>query len=232
MCPEGWYWILHTNFPHQWKTCLTCQGPWESTFGHSGRAPSLLLLHGSLGCPLWAGFLLNLACGVGTFTLGVLGPWDWDCIFAQALPVWLPSWLWTELTRTPHWCWLPWSFPDTPHALATFLAHKHVVAAFVGPVNPGYSQKHPCWPKAGARPSASGRAGLQREAVSWGPLCLRLPRCCCPWDTLSSCGCHVLPPGHLGGHSPAGVARTLRTHGLPVVLVSSLGPGGQGPQRY
>lgn len=28
------------------------------------------------------------------------------------------------------------------------------------------------------------------------------------------------------------VAMTLRTQGLPVVLVTSLGPGRQGPQRY
>lgn len=35
---------------------------------------------------MWAGSLLDLAQRAGTFTLGVLGPWDCDPIFAQALP--------------------------------------------------------------------------------------------------------------------------------------------------
>ncbi|ELW71908.1 Olfactory guanylyl cyclase GC-D [Tupaia chinensis] len=186
---------------------------------------------------LWAGFLPHLVWGTGTFTLGVLGPWDCDPLFAQAHPrvaaqlavdranqdpTLLPG-SWLASVVLPTGC-------DTPRALATFLAHKNTVAAFVGPVNPGYC------------PAAALLAqGWGKTLFSWacgateggGELAPTLPS-----------AAHVLLAvmKHFGWARSAIVsshqdiwvataqqlAMTFRTHGLPVGLVTSLGPGKQG----
>ncbi|KAF4009328.1 hypothetical protein G4228_000255 [Cervus hanglu yarkandensis] len=113
---------------------------------HPSTVPSppllSLLLWGAL---LWAGSLPDLAWGTETFTLGVLGPWDCDSIFAQAHPSVAAQLAVDQATQNPSLMLgsrlasvvLPTGC-DSPSALATFLAHKYTVAAFVGPVNPGY----------------------------------------------------------------------------------------------
>ncbi|XP_006865081.1 PREDICTED: olfactory guanylyl cyclase GC-D-like [Chrysochloris asiatica] len=174
---------------------------------------------------------------VETFTLGVLGPWDCDPIFAQALPSvaaqlavdWAnqdPSMLLgsqLDSVALPTGC-------ATPQALATFLAHKDSIAAFVGPVNPGYC------------PAASLLAqDWGKTLFSWvcevpegGPELV---------PTLPSAA-HVLLSilRHFGWARVAivsshqdiwlatarQVATIFRMHGLPVGLVTSLGPGEQG----
>ncbi|EPY89504.1 hypothetical protein CB1_000103028 [Camelus ferus] len=81
----------------------------------------------------------------GTFTLGVLGPLDCDHIFAQALPSVAAQLAVDRVNKDSSMALgsrlasmvLPTGC-DTPSALATFLAHKNTVAAFVGPVNPSY----------------------------------------------------------------------------------------------
>ena len=184
-----------------------------------------MLLWGAL---LWAGW---------TFTLGVLGPWDCDPIFAQAFPSVAAQLavhqahqdsslaLGSQLTSVvlPTGC-------DTSSALATFLAHKNTIAVFVGPVNPG---------------SCPAAALL---AQGWGKTLF-------PWVCGVPEGGGVLVPAlpsaahvllsvmrHFGWAHVAivsshqdiwlatarQVAMTLRAYGLPVGLVTSLGPGEQG----
>lgn len=228
--PEGWHWKL----PHR-KTCLSLR---ESPFIRPRRAPFLPLFSVVLwGALLWAGSLPNRAWGVGMFTLGVLGPWDCDPIFAQALPrvaaqlavdranqdslLMLGSRLASVVLPTG--C-------DTPRALATFLVHKDTVAAFVGPVNPGYC------------PAAALLAqGWGKTLFSWaceaplggGELVPTLPSAAhvllsimkhFGWARVAIVSSHQ----DIWAATARQVAGTLRTHGLPVVLVASLGPGEQG----
>uniref|UniRef100_A0A8C0HWG5 Guanylate cyclase n=1 Tax=Balaenoptera musculus TaxID=9771 RepID=A0A8C0HWG5_BALMU len=211
--PEGWSWkLLHR------KACQRCQGP-------PFPATSFCA---ALGHSLVAGW---------TFTLGVLGPWDCDPIFAQAFPSVAAQLavnqanqdsslvLGSQLTSVvlPTGC-------DTSSALATFLAHKNTVAVFVGPVNPGYC------------PAAA------LLAQGWGKTLF-------PWVCGVPEGGGVLVPTlpsatrvllsvmrHFGWAHVAivsshqdiwlatarQVAMTLRAYGLPVGLVTSLGPGEQG----
>uniref|UniRef100_A0A8D2DXK0 Guanylate cyclase n=1 Tax=Sciurus vulgaris TaxID=55149 RepID=A0A8D2DXK0_SCIVU len=223
--------------PHR-KTDLPCQGPRVSTLSHPGTASSLPLLSVVFwGALLWAGSLVHLAWGSGTFTVGVLGPWDCDPFFAQALPDVAAQLAVDRVNRDPSL--LPGSrltsvvLPTgchTPHALATFLTHKDTVAAFVGPVNPGYC------------PAAALLAqGWGKTLFSWA--------CGAPEGgsesvpTLPSAA-HVLLSvmRHFGWARSAIVsshqdiwvataqqlAMTLRAHGLPVGLVTSLKPGEQG----
>ncbi|KAK1336137.1 hypothetical protein QTO34_003939 [Cnephaeus nilssonii] len=228
--PEGWYWRLPPG--------KTCQGLWESTFIRPRRAPSLPLFSVVLwGALLWAGSLPNLAWGVGTFTLGVLGPWDCDPIFAQALPR-VAAQLAVDRANQDTSLMLGWRLAsvvlptgcDTPRALATFLVHQNTVAAFVGPVNPGYC------------PAAALLAqGWGKTLFSWA--CEAPPGGGELVPTLPSAA-HVLLSvmKHFGWARVAivssrqdvwaatarQVAATLRAHGSPVVLVTSLGPGEQG----
>lgn len=231
--PEGWYWTLPRR-----KTCLPCQVPWGSTLSHSRTVPSLPLLSVVLwGALLWAGSLPDLVWGARTFTVGVLGPWDCDPIFAQALPSaaaqlavdranqdsLLMLGLQLASVVLPTGC-------DTPHALTTFLAHKNTVAAFVGPVNPGYC------------PAAALLAqGWDKTLFSWacgapeggGNLVPTLPSAAhvllsimrhFGWARVAIVSSHQ----DIWVATAREVAMTLRTHGLPVELVTSLGPGEQG----
>uniref|UniRef100_G1NUZ2 Guanylate cyclase n=1 Tax=Myotis lucifugus TaxID=59463 RepID=G1NUZ2_MYOLU len=208
--------------------------------GSSRRAPAQDQAWASWGLPgalLWAGSLPSRAWGVGTFTLGVLGPWDCDPIFAQALPrvaaqlamdranqdssLMLGSRLASVVLPTG--C-------DTPRALATFLVHQNTVAAFVGPVNPGYC------------PAAALLAqGWGKTLFSWaceaplggGELVPTLPSAAhvllsvmkyFGWARVAIVSSHQ----DIWVATARQVAVTLRTHGLPVVLVAALGPGEQG----
>lgn len=233
LSPEGWYRML----PHG-KTCLSCQGPWGSTLSHPRTAffPPLLsvVLWGAI---LWAGFLPDPALGSGTFTLGVLGPWDCDPVFARALPsvaaqlavdranqdssLVLGSRLASVVLATG--C-------DTPHALATFLAHKNTVAAFVGPVNPGYCQAAALLAQGWGKTLFSWACGAPEGG---GELVATLPSAAhvllsimrhFGWARVAIVSSHQ----DIWVATARQVAVTLRTHGLPVGLVTSLGPGEQG----
>ncbi|KAM9221777.1 LOW QUALITY PROTEIN: guanylate cyclase D-like [Dugong dugon] len=173
----------------------------------------------------------------GTFTLGVLGPWDCDPIFAQTLPS-VPAQLamdrvnqdpsplldsWLDSVVLPTGC-------DTPQALATFLAHKDSVAAFVGPVNPGYCPAAVLLAQSWGKTLFSWVCGAPEGGDELMP-------------TLPSAA-HVLlfilrhfgwaRVAILSSHqdiwvaTAQQVATTFRTHGLPAGLVTSLGPGEQG----
>nr|XP_012415708.1 PREDICTED: olfactory guanylyl cyclase GC-D-like [Odobenus rosmarus divergens] len=218
--------------------CLPSQGPWAATVSHPRTAfcPPLLsvVLWGVL---LWVGSVPDLALGAGTFTLGVLGPWDCDPIFAQALPSVAAQLAVDQANQDsslvlgsrlvsvvlPTGC-------DTPHALATFLNHKNTMAAFVGPVNPGYCQAAALLAQGWGKTLFSWACGAPEGG---GELVPTLPS-----------AAHVLLSimRHFGWARAAivsshqdiwvatarQVAMTLRTHGLPVGLVTSLGPGEQG----
>ena len=75
----------------------------------------------------------------------MLGPWGCDSFFAQALPSVAAQLAVDRANQDPSLMLgsrlasmvLPMG-RDSPSALATFLAHKNTMAAFVGPVDPGY----------------------------------------------------------------------------------------------
>ncbi|KAM4846356.1 guanylate cyclase D-like [Thomomys bottae] len=178
-----------------------------------------------------------LAWGARTFTLGVLGPWDCDPIFAQALPsvaaqlavdqVNLDSSLLPGLQLAsvvlPTGC-------NTPHALATFLAHKDTVAAFVGPVNPGYCPAAALLAQGWGKTLFSWACGVPEGG---GELVPTLPSVA---HVLLSVMRHfgwarvaIVSSQHdIWVATARQLATTFRTHGLPVGLVTSLGPGEQG----
>lgn len=222
----------------QWKTCLPCQGPWRLTVSHLRTVSSVSVLSVIFwGVLLWADSLSLPAWARETFTLGVLGPWDCDPIFAQALPsvatqlavdqvnqdasLLLGSQL--DFKVLPTGC-------DTPHALATFVAHKNAVAAFIGPVNPGYC------------PAASLLAqGWGKTLFSWacgvpeggGNLVPTLPSVAevllsvmrhFGWARLAIVSSHQ----DVWVTTAQQLATAFRARGLPIGLVTSFGPGEKG----
>ena len=85
------------------KARQPCLGLWGATLSLLSTVPSLPLLSVLLwGALRWAGSLPDWAWGTETFTLGVLGPWDCDFIFAQALPSVAAQLAVDRPTRTAH----------------------------------------------------------------------------------------------------------------------------------
>ncbi|XP_036031521.1 guanylate cyclase D [Onychomys torridus] len=217
------------------KTCLPCQSPWGLHSSPVRTASSISVLSVVFwGVLLWADSLSLPAWAREIFTFGVLGPWDCDPIFAQALPsmatqlavdrvnqdasLLLGSQL--DFKVLPTGC-------DTPHALATFVAHKNTVAAFVGPVNPGYC------------PAAALLAqGWGKSLFSWacgapeggGELVPTLPSAAhvllsvmrhFGWARLAIVSSHQ----DIWVATAQQLATAFRAHGLSIGLVTSLGPG-------
>lgn len=231
--PEGWRCLL----PHG-TTSLAGPGRRVATSSCPRMAPSLpplsLVLWGAL---LWASFLPGRAWGARTFTLGVLGPWDCDPIFARALPSVAAQLAVDRANRDPSL--LPGSrlasvvLPtgcDAPQALATFLAHENTVAAFVGPVNPGYCPAAALLAQGWGKTLFSWACGVPEGG---GELVPTLPPAAhvllsvmkhFGWARVAIVSSHQ----DIWVATARQVALTLRTHGLPVVLETSLGPGEQG----
>ncbi|CAH6792663.1 Gucy2d [Phodopus roborovskii] len=219
----------------QRKTCLPCQSLWGFTVHHLGTASSISALSVVFwGVLLWADSISLPAWARETFILGVLGPWDCDPIFAQALPSMATQ---LAVDRVNQDASLLQSSQldfkvlhtacDTPHALATFVAHKNTVAAFVGPVNPGYC------------PAAALLAqGWGKSLFSWAcgapeggsELVSTLPS---PAHVLLSVMRHFgwARLAIVSSHQDIWVATAqqlaiaFRAHGLSIGLVTSLGPG-------
>lgn len=219
--------------PHR-KSRLPCQSWWGLTVHHLRKASSISVLTVVFWGVLWADSLSPPAWARETFILGVLGPWDCDPIFAQALPstaaqlavdrvnqdafLLLGSHL--DFKVIPTGC-------NTPHALATFVAHKNTVAAFVGPVNPGYC------------PAAALLAqGWGKSLFSWacgapeggGELVPTLPSAVhvllsvmryFGWARLAIVSSHQ----DIWLATAQQLAAAFRAHGLSIGLVTSLGPG-------
>ena len=220
------------------KARQPCPGLWGSTLSHPSTVPSLPLLSVLLwGALLWAGSLPDLAWRTETFTLGVLGPWGCDSFFAQALPSVAAQLAVDRANQDPSLMLgsrlasmvLPMG-RDSPSALATFLAHKNTMAAFVGPVNPGYCPAAILLAQGWGKTFffwACGDTGGGGELVPTLPLAAHVLL-----SVMRNFGwAHVaIVSSHQNIWLPTArqVAMTLRTHGLPVGLVTSLGPGEQG----
>ncbi|XP_012658623.1 olfactory guanylyl cyclase GC-D-like [Otolemur garnettii] len=220
------------------RTTLPCQGPWGSTLSHPRKAPSPPLLSVVVrGVLLWAGSLSQAAWGAETFTIAVLGPWDCDAIFAQALPRVAAQLAVDQANQDPSLLLssrlasvvLPTAC-DTPHALATFLAHRNTVAAFVGPVNPGYCPAAALLAQSWGKTLFSWACGAPEGG---GELALTLPSAAqvllsiiryFGWARLAIVSSHQ----DTWVATAQQLATTFRIHGLPVGLVTSLGPGEQG----
>nr|XP_045002057.1 guanylate cyclase D-like [Jaculus jaculus] len=232
--PEGGDWML----PPSKKICLPFQEPWVPTVGHPRTAHSLSLLPVVFGCALlWAVSIPWLAWGEETFTLGVLGPWDCDPIFAKALPSVATQLAVDRVNRDaslslgsrlafrilPTGC-------DTPQALATFLAHKNTVDAFVGPVNPGFCSVAALLAQGWGKTLFSWACGSPEGASS---LVLTLPSAShvllsvlrhFGWAHLAIVSSHQ----DIWVATAQQLASAFRAHSLPVGLVTSLGPRDQG----
>lgn len=233
-CPlEGQDWTA----PHQ-KTYLPCQGLLGLTVNHLRTVSSISVLSVVFwGVLLWADSLSLSAWARETFTFGVLGPWDCDPIFAQALPNMATQLAVDRVNQDASL--LPGSQLDfkvlstgcdTSHALATFVAHKNTVAAFIGPVNPGYC------------PAAALLAqGWGKSLFSWtcgapeggGDLVPTLPSAA---DVLLSVMRHfgwarlAIVSSHqdIWVTTAQQLVAAFRAHGLPIGLVTSFGPGEKG----
>uniref|UniRef100_A0A8C5ZAU2 Guanylate cyclase n=1 Tax=Marmota marmota marmota TaxID=9994 RepID=A0A8C5ZAU2_MARMA len=208
------------------------------TLSHPGTTSSLPLPSVVFwGALLWAGSLAHLAWGTGTFTVGVLGPWDCDPIFAQALPSVAAQLAVDRVNRDPSL--LPGShlasvvLPTgchTPQALATFLTHKDTVAAFVGPVNPGYCPAAALLAQSWGKTLFSWACGAPeggRESVPTLPSAAQVLLTVMRyfgWARLAIVSSHQ----DIWVATARQLAMSFRTHGLPVGLVTSLGPGEQG----
>ncbi|XP_075403900.1 guanylate cyclase D-like [Tenrec ecaudatus] len=233
LSPEGWCWTQ----PHR-ETFPRFRSQWGATLSLPSRAPFLPLLSVVLwGTLLGVGFLPPLALATGTFTLGVLGPWDCDPIFAQALPSVAAQLAVDRANQDP--ALLPNSrldsvlLPtgcDAPRALATLLAHKDHIAAFVGPVNPAYCSAVTLLAQGWGKTLFSWVCGAPEGG---GELVPTLPSAAhvllsilrhFGWAHVAIVSAHQ----DIWVATAQQVATTFRMHGLPVGLVTSLGPGEQG----
>uniref|UniRef100_A0A8C3VIF4 guanylate cyclase n=1 Tax=Catagonus wagneri TaxID=51154 RepID=A0A8C3VIF4_9CETA len=119
---------------------------------------------------------------------------------------------------------------DMAHALATFLDHKDPVDAFVGPVNPGYCPAATLLAQSWGKTLFSWACGASEGG---GELVPTLPSAAhvllsvmrhFGWAHVAIVSSHQ----SIWRDTAQQVATTLRTHGLPVGLVTSLGHGEQG----
>lgn len=189
------------------------------------------------GVLLWAGCLPDLSWGTGTFTVGVLGPWDCDPIFAQALPSVAAQLAVDQANQDPSLMpgtrLISMVVPtgcDTPGALGTFLTHKDTVAAFVGPTNPGYCPAAALLAQSWGKTLFSWACGSVQGS---GELVATLPSAAhvlfsvlryFGWARMAIVSSHQ----DIWVATAQQLATTLRTLGLPVGLVTSLGPGQEG----
>lgn len=189
------------------------------------------------GVLLWAGCLPDLSWGTGTFTVGVLGPWDCDPIFAQALPSVAAQLAVDRANQDPSLMpgtrLISMVVPtgcDTPGALGTFLTHKDTVAAFVGPTNPGYCPAAALLAQSWGKTLFSWACGSVQGS---GELVATLPSAAhvlfsvlryFGWARMAIVSSHQ----DIWVATAQQLATTLRTLGLPVGLVTSLGPGQEG----
>lgn len=119
---------------------------------------------------------------------------------------------------------------DTAHVLATFLTHENTVDAFGGPVNPGFCPAAALlaqsWGKTlffWACGAPEGGGELAPTLPSAAHVLLSIMRHF-GWAHMAIVSSHQ----DIWRYTTRQVAMTLRTHGLPVRLVTSLGPGEQG----
>ncbi|XP_041909995.1 guanylate cyclase D-like [Arvicola amphibius] len=219
--------------PHR-KTRLPCQSRWGLTVRHLRKASSISVLTVVFWGVLWADSLSPPAWARETFILGVLGPWDCDPIFAKALPsmaaqlavdrvnqdasLLLGSHL--DFKVIPTGC-------DTPHALATLVAHKDTVAAFVGPANPGYCPAAALLAQGWGKSLFSWACGAP---VGGGALVPTLPSAVhvllsvmryFGWARLAIVSSHQ----DIWLATAQQLATAFRAHGLSIGLLTSLGPG-------
>ncbi|XP_007520318.2 guanylate cyclase D-like [Erinaceus europaeus] len=181
--------------------------------------------------------MLSLAREAGNFTLGVLGPWDCDPVFARALPHAAVQLAVDRVNQDPALALgsrlAPVLLPTacyTPRALATFLTYKNIAAAFVGPANPGYCSAAALLAQSWGKSLFSWACGAPeggRELVTTLPstahVLLSVMRHF-GWAHVAIVSSHQ----DIWVATAQQVAVNLRMRGLPVGLVTSLGPGGQG----
>ncbi|XP_042636898.1 guanylate cyclase D-like [Orycteropus afer afer] len=223
--------------PHE-KTFPPYQGPWGPILSLPKKALFLPLLSVVLWSTLlWVGLFPHLAWGSENFTLGVLGPWDCDPIFAKALPNVAVQLAVDQVNQDPSLLLgsrlesvvLPMDC-DTPQALATFLAHKDSIAAFVGPVNPGYCPAAVLLAQGWGKTLFSWVCGAAEGGDELVPTLPSAPHVLLAilrhfgWARVAIVSSHQ----DIWVATARQVATTFRMHGLPVGLVTSLGPGEQG----
>lgn len=232
--PEGQHWTA----PYR-KTSLPRQSQWGLTVSHHLWTPSSISVPSVVfwGVLLWAESLSLMAWAGEAFTIGVLGPWDCDPIFSQALPSMAAQLAVDGVNKDasllqssqldfkviPTGC-------DTPHALATFVAHKNAVAAFVGPVNPGYCPAAALLAQSWGKSLFTWACGAPEGGGDLVPTLPSATRVLLSvmrhfgWARLAIVSSHQ----DIWLTTAQQLATALRAHGLPIGLVTSLGPGEKG----
>ncbi|XP_070849645.1 retinal guanylyl cyclase 2 isoform X2 [Chaetodon trifascialis] len=217
----------------QHRAFITLPQTWKQT---PGKAPDIDL-HGSQRFLLvLLASLCLLPCPVqgALFKVGVVGPWGCDPLFAKALPSVAAQLAVNRINRDPLLSYAA-TFDyavlqepcDTSRALEAFMGFHTKAAAYIGPANPGYcdaaSMLSKGWNKA---LFPWGCVGYELDDVRSHPTFARsMPRP--TWVLLSIMNYFRL--AHIGIISSSEdiwvetatkVADSLRSHGLPVKLVS------------
>ncbi|XP_031817270.1 olfactory guanylyl cyclase GC-D-like [Sarcophilus harrisii] len=205
------------------------------------RAPWLVLLSVMLCCLLLGAPLSpNSTQDEESFTVGVLGPWECDLLFTKALPHVAAH---LAITRAKREFLLELSTRldyvileegcNTAQSLATFLSYRSAVSTFVGPSNPGYCPAAALLGQNWGKALFSWACGAPE---SGGTLVPTLPSTIqvllavlrhFGWAHVAVISSHQ----DVWVDTAQQVISALRTHGLPVGPVTSLGPGGQGAIR-
>ncbi|XP_030635513.1 retinal guanylyl cyclase 2 [Chanos chanos] len=219
------------SVPHKWtkKGQLTAD---------QASSPSPLRCHG--GKSLWP--LLVLLCLLpgsiaATFRVGVVGPWSCDPLFAKAYPNAAARLAVDRINKDPS-LRLGTTFDyvileedcETSHALGRFLGYYTRASGFVGPANPGYcdaaSLLGKSWNKAVFSWSCGGyELDDPRSHPTFAPT-MPLPTLVLLSFMRHFRWAHV---GIVSGaediwvETASKVANALRSHGMPVGIVASIG---------
>ena len=206
---------------------LECK-PWLPWLPWLPRLPWLLLILVSL---------LPSKCHAAVFTVGVVGPWNCDPVYAQAMPAAAAQLAVNRINRDPLLSLID-TFDyvileedcETSQALGRFLHYYTRAAAFIGPTNPGYWDAAALLGRSWGRPVFSW-ACVGSELDELG----RHPNFACttPLPTLVLLSVmrhfHWAHVGIISSvediwvETASKLANALRRHGLPVGIVASVG---------
>lgn len=182
-------------------------------------------------------FLLPNFTAVTVFRVGVVGPWSCDPLFAKAYPSTAARLAISRINKDPSLSsGVTFDYVileeecKTSQALSTFLSHYNQVSGFIGPVNPGYCDAASLLGKSWNKPVFSWSCvGFEMEAIRSHPTFVyTIP---VPTLVLLRLMQHFRW-AHVGILSSSDdiwietaskVANSLRSHGMPVGIVASIG---------
>ncbi|XP_036966905.1 retinal guanylyl cyclase 2 [Acanthopagrus latus] len=218
--------------PQTWKQTAPDVNP--TSFPPPVNLPPWPLLHGLLGFLLASLCLFPCPAQATWFQVGVVGPWGCDPLFAKALPSVAAQLAVNRINRDPSlsyavtFDYVVLQEPcETSRALEAFTGFYTKASAYIGPANPGYCDAASMLSKGWNKPLFPwGCVGYELDDVRSHPTFARsMPR---PTSVLLNI-INYFRWAHIGIISSSEdiwvdtatkVADSLRSHGLPVRLVS------------